>query len=341
MPRRLPVLASLIALMACLAAGCDGPPPVQSARSRLTGHASEVVALAFSPDGKILASRSGDAVKVWDVGSDRQVATFAGDGSHFGSVAISPDGRVVASTIEGRGVVTWDWRSARELGSFRRPPRPEDPPSALNFGLGIAYSPDGKTLAGPNEDQGPDQSSILLWDVAKGTSAGVGPPGSPATHLAFTPDGRSMLSKGISGYIRAWDLPSGGERTSMTGAASYLAAMVVSSDGKVVASSDTERLLRLWSVASGDALDGLKGHRKAILGIAFHPSGRFVATGDAGGTIYLWDLSRRRPIAEFEGHAGKVWALAIDQDGRTMASAGEDTLIRLWDLDPIVRASGR
>lgn len=339
---RLPTLVSLSMVgVACLAAGCDGPPPVQASRTRLAGHSVEVVALAFSPDGKTLASRGGDAVKVWDVHLGRQVASFTGDGSNFGAVAISPDGKTVASTIEGRGVVTWDWRSGRELALFRRPPRPGDPPSNLTFGLGIAYSPDGKTLAGPNEDQGPDQSSILLWDVATGTSEGVGPPGSPATHLAFTPDGRSLLSKGISGYIRAWDLQTRGERTSMTGAASYLASLVISLDGKVVASSDTERLLRLWSVASGDALDGLKGHRKAILGIAFHPSGRFVATGDAGGTIYLWDLARRRPIADFEGHQGKVWALVISPDGRTMASAGEDTTIRLWNLDPVVQPAGR
>ncbi len=331
----------LVGLTVMLLVGCDGPPPAIKERVSVVGHASEVVALAYSPDGRTLASRAADSIKVWDASDLKERASLPSDRSDFGTLAISPDGRTLAATLVGRGVVAWDLASHEEREVFRvKPASDTQSGSAEAFGWGLAYSPDGSMLAGPSEDR-TSPASILVWTLANREATGLGPPSSPATHLAFTPDNRSLIAKGMEGRIKVWDVESKAERTSIATNTSYLTAISVSPDGKSVASSGPDRYLRLWSVASGVEVGKLKGHMKAILGIAFHPDGRHVVTGDSAGTIFLWDLKSRRAIAQFKGHQGKVWAVAFRPDGQEMATAGEDRHIRLWNVAGAIKTYGR
>ena len=324
-----------------MAAGCDGPPPPVAERAGVVGHAAEIVALAYTPDGKTLVTRGPDAIKVWDAATLREQASLPADHADFGALAVSPDGRAIAATLVGRGVVTWNLGDRTEQGVYRvNPASAADPGPSEAFGWGLAYAPDGSTLAGPSEDAGA-AASIQLWNVATRAPTGLGPPSSPATHLGFTPDGRSLISKGMEGRIHVWDVATRTERTSIDAATSYLAAISISPDGSTVASSGADRYLRLWRVDSGQEVGKYKGHLKAILGIAFHPDGRHVATGDSGGSIFLWDLPSRRVIAQFKGHQGKVWALAFRPDGQELASAGEDRRIRLWDAAATIKTYGR
>ena len=255
-------------------------------------------------------------------------------GRAFGSLAISPDGKTIAAPLAGRGIVAWDLTTLSERPIDGPVPGDKAPASA---GAGIAFAPDGSKLAGPAPDL-TAPASILVHDLATGASVGFGPPGNPATHLAFTPDGRSLLAKGIEGQIQAYDVATRAERP-IAANLSYLAGVAVSPDGATVASSGADRYLRLWSVADGSEQAKLKGHLRAILGVAFHPDGRHVATGDAGGSIFLWDVPSRRAVAQFSGHAGKVWAIAFRPDGREMATAGEDRRIRIWDVERALRAN--
>lgn len=330
-----------LVLAGWLVIGCDGPPPPIQERASVVGHASEVVALAYTPDGRTLASRGGDAIKVWDASTLREQASLPSDGTDFGSLAISPDGKSLAATLSGRGIVAWDLNTHLEQAILQVSPSPTTSAGSPEvFGWGLAYSPDGTSLAGPSLDRSAS-ASILVWNLANREATGLGPPGSPATHLAFTSDNRFLVAKGMEGRIRVWDRASKTERTSIDANTSYLAAISLSPDGKSVASSGPDRYLRLWSVDSGVEVGKLKGHMKAILGIAFHPDGRHIVTGDSGGSIFLWDIAARRVIAQFKGHQGKVWTIAIRPDGQEMASGGEDRRIRLWDMASAIRTYGR
>ena len=334
------LISSLV--LATLVVGCDGPPPAILERARADGHTAEIVALAYSPDGQTLVSRGADQIKVWDSSTLRELASIPSDESDFGALAVNPDGKTFAANLKGQGIVSWNLADGIEQANFRTNPASialanEVAPEA--FGWGLAYSPDGSILAGSAEDQGA-KSSIFVWDLATHKATGLGPPATPATHLRFTPDGNSLVAKGMDGTIRVWDLASQLERTAITANTSYLASISVSPDGQTVASAGAERYLRFWSVASGKEVARFKGHLKAILGIAFHPNGRYVVTSDSGGSIFLWDIQSGQAIAQFKGHHGKVWAVAFRPDGKELATAGEDKRIRVWDVAQAITKYG-
>lgn len=331
-----------ILVVGCLVVGCDGPPPPLKERAGATGHAAEVVALAYTPDGQSLVSRGADSIRVWDAATLAERASFPSDRADFGALAISPDGQTLAGTWLGRGVVTWNLAERAEQTVFRvNPAATADPDASPQaFGWGLAYAPDGRTLAGPSEDRAAP-SSIYFWDPTTHRATGIGPPGQPATHLAFTPDGRRLVAKAMEGSIRVWDVATRTEQATVAASSSYLASLAVSPDGKTMAAAGDDRYLRIWAVDSGAEVGKLRGHLKAILGVAFHPDGRHVVTGDSGGTIFLWDIPSQEVIAQFKGHQGKVWALAFRPDGKELASAGEDRRVRVWDAAQAIAKYGR
>ena len=319
-----------------LLSGCDGPPPAIVERAALIGHTREISSVAFTPDGKTLASRGADAVKLWSLAGGKELASFEGDGSEMGTVTFSPDGSTVATTLSGKGAIARDVASKRVHQTYLHPTRSESASGGpAGHAWGLAYSPDGKTLAGGGTTGGVT-GFVTLWDTAIGTGAVLDQPGGPVTSVAIASDGKTLAAKGLGESIVLWDLARRAERRTILVGRSFGAPVAFSPDGKTLASAGEDRRVKLWDAATGGEVAALKWHLKAVLSAAFHPGGKLLASGDAGGKILLWDLRLRNPIARFDGHQGKVWSLAFSPDGRMLASAGEDCIVRLWDVgEPI------
>jgi len=327
-----PIAFAPLLLGLSLLSGCDGPPPAVRERAALVGHAREISSIAFAPDGRTLASRGADAVKLWDVAGLKETASFAGDGSDMGSVAFSPDGSTVAATLPGKGAVAWDVASKQVRATYLHPSRPDaSSVGSVTNGWGLAYTPDGKILAGGGT-RGSEGGIVTLWSMANGLGIDLVANDGPVTSVAIAPDGKTLASKGLGELIVLWDLAARAERRTIRAGRSFGAPVAFSPDGKTLASAGDDHRLKLWDVATGAEVAVLKWHLKAILSAVFHPAGRLLASGDSGGTVLLWDLPSRSPIARFEGHPGKVWSLAFSPDGKTLASAGEDKAVRLWDI---------
>jgi WD40 repeat protein len=314
----------------------------------LRGPRHAVPALAFSPDGKTLASGSGDVkgggvqgeIRLWDVGSGRERAAITGDAYFVESVAFSPDGKTLASATGLKFIKLWDVETGQELAVLR------GHAGAVRC---VAFSPDGKVFAsGDGTWDGSDgkgrglPGEVKLWDVAsrrerttlKGFTRGV-------ESLAFSPDGKTLATGGgilddrRPGEVKLWDVSTGAERAAFKGHAEAVLSVAFSPDGKTLASGSFDTTIKLWDVGSGQERAALRGHTKLVTSVAFSPDGTTLASGSYDRTIKLWDMATGRVRATLRSHAAPVLVVVFSPDGKTLASSCNDKTIKLWDMDRV------
>ena len=284
----------------------------------LKGHSSEVGSVAFSPDGKRLASGSTDkTIKIWDTVTGKELLTLKGHSKGVDSVAFSPDGKRLASASGDKTIKLWDTVTGKELLTLK---------GHSGFASSIAFSPDGKRLASPSV------RTIKIWDAVtgkelltlKGHSRGV-------LSIAFSPDGKRLAS--ASHTIKLWDTLTGKELLTLKGHSGIERAVLsvtFSPDGKRLASGGLDRTIKLWETAAGKELLTLRGHSGEVFSVVFSLDGSLVS-GSADGTIKRWDVVTGKELLTLRGRPEGVWSVAFSPDGKRLASGNHDTTIKLWD----------
>ncbi len=151
--------------------------------------------------------------------------------------------------------------------------------------------------------------------------------------LAFSPDGRRLLSGSYDETVRLWDVDSGREIRRFEGHTDQVRSVAFSPDGRYALSSSWDKTVRLWDVKSGHQIRQFKGHSERVKGVAFSPDGRYALSGSWDRTVRLWDVETGREIRRFEGHTHIVQSVAFSPDGRRILSGSWDRTIRLWDVE--------
>jgi WD40 repeat protein/transcriptional regulator with XRE-family HTH domain len=288
----------------------------------LHGHTSAVNSVAFSPNGRILASGSTDnTIRLWDARTHKSLgAPLNGHAQAVRSVAFSPDGRTLASASDDKTVRLWDARTHRQLG---RPLTGDTGPV-----LSIAFSPDGRTLASGSLD-----NTIRLWDVR--TRKPLGKPlrcRSSVYSVAFGRDGRTLASANADKTIRLWDLRTREPLGKPMRGGTSVSSVAFGRDGRTLASANADKTIRLWDVRTRKPLGKPMRGGTSVYSVAFGRDGQTLASASFDGTIRLWDVRTGKPLgAPLRGHTGPVESVAYSRDGRTLASGSFDGTVRLWD----------
>ena len=283
----------------------------------LSGHTTWVSSTAFSPDGRTIASGSGDhTVKLWDVATKTNTATLSSD-MPVRSVAFSPDGTLAAGLEDGT-IELWDAATKTNTATL----------AGGSMIYSVAFSPDGTLAAGLD-------GSVQLWDVATETNTATLSWDMPVRSVAFSPDG--TLAAGMEdGSVQLWDVATNNIVT-LSGHEANIFSVAFSPDGTTVASGAADGSVKLWNVAT--ATSTTLHIRWQVGSVAFSPDGATlaVATSD-NGTVQLWDVATETNIATFSGHAAWVHSVAFSPDGTMLASASFDKTVQLWDVSEWKRA---
>lgn len=283
----------------------------------IKGHTRILNSVAYSPDGRRLASASADyTLKLWDPADGSQVKTFKGHTNFVNSVAFSPDGKKLVSASEDSTVKVWDIESGACTATFR---------GHRDGVWSAAFFPDGERLASGGAD-----GTVRFWRIgSRKPDRVIKAHAGYVNSVAISPDGKHVASGSAGNNVKVWNAETGAAGATLEGHKGGVNAVRFSHNGANLASGSDDGTAKVWRISDGLCLMTYT-HLQPVFAVAFSPDDIYVFSGSGDRTVNAWDALRGDLVRTFSGHTAAVKSITVSPDSQFMASAGFDKSIKVW-----------
>jgi eukaryotic-like serine/threonine-protein kinase len=295
------------------------PLPLGTTLYVYRGHSDQVYTVAWSPDGKRLASGSRDeTAQVWNATDGGNVYTYTGHSNSINAVAWSPDGKRIASGSFDDTVQVWNAADGSNAYTYR---------GHSDVVYAVAWSPDGQRIASASLDK-----TVQVWNAADGSDVYIYRGHSDKLWtVAWSPDGIRIASGSSDETVKIWDAADGGNPITCTGHTNSVLSVAWSPDSERIVSGSYDRTARIWNAADGGHIYTYTGHTGSIDAVAWSPDGQRIVSSSDDKTARIWNAVDGSHVYIYKGHSDIVEAVAWSPDGSRIASASYDKTVRVWE----------
>lgn len=284
-------------------------------------HSDVVYALAFSPDGRRMATASDDqTIQIHEVPTGKLLQKLSGHTDQIYVLSFGPNGEKLVAASQDKAVVVWDLQTAK----------PQYWRGHSDVVVGVTWSRGGKYIASASDD-----TTVRIWDATSGEASHTLTGHKDMVNtVAFSPDEKYLASGSYDNTVKIWNVSHGSLLRTLPEARSFIWDLDFSPDGRLLACGGGDHQVRIYDAATGQEIHVLEGHTGVIWSVAFSPDGKRLASSSWDKTIRIWDPQSGQEMLSLNAHRDSINCVGYSPDGRYLASASDDRTVKLWDGAP-------